>query len=461
MDSNLNFCWQKEYGQRYEYGEQIIETSDSNILIGGGTFSFPTGVTDEDWYLIKVDTAGNVIWEDGFGRPGFLNYDGPVKGLIETSDYNYVACGGYPAFKSATDTYWDGCLRKISKDGELMWEKQYRSYSKLANPDTDFFENTVSSLLLKNGEVIVLGNWRSEVGRYRGYLQKITDNGEICWNREYYAIDYSSNNLGLIALQNTPDNGFILAGYGNEFDTHGYSPAQQAWLVKTDSLGLDGLCNSEIPELNFDIEFPTMLCINDTMQVYVYIAGKSAPYTIEFSTGQVVDSIYYPALFVPIEIGLSTSEVEYGGEIIYSQEITEATLSNHEWGQCIAKPIEFHTPQFQGTYNVDITITDAYGESKTITKSIHVVYCDDAIESESVCPVKLYPNPAKDKVYLDIPEAMAAETAEIYNSAGQLIKSVSVHKGLNAVDVSDFASGNYILKITTDNESYSLSFDKE
>jgi hypothetical protein len=108
VDTSANTIWEKSYGNRYEAGIQIIETSDKNILIGGLTFSFPTTVTDEDWYLIKLDTAGNVIWQNGFGRPGFLNYDGAVAGLIETKDSNYVACGGYPALRSDCDTYHDG-----------------------------------------------------------------------------------------------------------------------------------------------------------------------------------------------------------------------------------------------------------------------------------------------------------------------------------------------------------------
>ncbi len=461
LDEELNTLWKKTYGHRYEYGEQIIETSDRNILVGGGTFSFPTTTTDEDWYLIKLDTAGNVIWEKGFGRGGFLNYDGPVRGLIETTDSNFVACGGYPALRSDTDTYWDGCIRKVSKDGDLMWEQFYRSYSKISNPETDYFENIISSLEYKNGELYVIGNWRSRIGRSRGYLQKLTEEGYICWNREYYAVDSISNNQYLVSFQPTQDNGFILAGYGNDYDTFGYDPPQQAWLVKTDSLGVDGLCYTDAPELNFDVEIPETVCINDTIQVYIYIAGKSAPYTVEFSTGQIIDSIYYPPTFVPIEIGLSLAEIEYGGDIIYSEQITEATLSNHEWGQCIAKPVEFHTPYYNGNSVIDITVTDAYGESKTITKSFVLTECGDNIITENICPIKLYPNPTKDKVYVDIPFEIIPQNAEFFNSAGQLIKSVNVHKGLNAMDVSVYASGNYILKINTEDESFSLSFEKE
>ena len=221
------------------------------------------------------------------------------------------------------------------------------------------------------------------------------------------------------------------------------------------------MCNTEIPELNIDIDIPETVCKKDTIEVYVHIAGKSAPYTVEFSTGQVIDSIFYPPLFVPVEIGLSETSIEVGGIEYFSEVITEATLSNHEWGQCIAKPIEFYTPYNHGSYPIDITVTDAYGESKTITKIVNVNNCGDLVEQENICPVKLYPNPAKDKVYFEIPNELNADQADIYNSAGQLVKISSVHKGLNVVDVSDLASGNYIIKITTDAEIFSLGFEKE
>jgi hypothetical protein len=454
--------WEKSYGQEYETGEQIIETSDNHILIGGLTFSFPTTVTDEDWYLIKLDTAGNVIWQNGFGRPGFLNYDGPVKGLIETRDSNYVACGKYPALRSDTDTYWDGCLRKVSTDGVLMWERFYRSYSSISNPVTDWFENSISSVLYKNDDIFVIGNWRSRIGRSRGYLQKITENGDICWNREYYAIDYTTNDQYFVSFQPTADNGFILAGYGNNYNSYGYNPAQQAWLVKTDSLGIDGLCYNEPPELNIDVVLPATVNCSDTITVYAYIAGKSAPYTVETSIGQVIDSIYYPPLFVPVEIGLSLAEIDYGGNIIYSQQITEATLSNHEWGQCIAKPIEFYTPHTSGSQEITITVTDAYGESKTITKEVFVNECGSGISSEAVNSINVYPNPAVDNLHLDLDDTVFPVNCEIYNSLGQLVKTMQLSNDLTVINVKDFASGVYQIKIIDgDGNVIVKSFEKQ
>ncbi|MDD4236908.1 MAG: T9SS type A sorting domain-containing protein, partial [Bacteroidales bacterium] len=134
----------------------------------------------------------------------------------------------------------------------------------------------------------------------------------------------------------------------------------------------------------------------------------------------------------------------------------------HEWGQCIAKPVEFYTPHTSGSQQINITVTDAYGESKTITKEVLVNdNCGSGIGEELINPVSLYPNPARDKVYLDIPKEVTPNNAEIFNSLGQLVIVVKAHNGLNVIDVSDLSVGSYIIKISTDTETFSLGFEKQ
>ncbi len=293
---------------------------------------------------------------------------------------------------------------------------------------------------------------------------KTDSQGNIKWHRYYYAVSEDSRWQYFSSFKSTLDKGFIIAGYGNDYSNIGYDPPQQAWLVKTDSLGMDGLCNIEPDELNIDIDIPQIpegICMNDTIEVYVYIAGKSAPYTIEFSTGQVIDSVYYPSCFVPVEIGLTDINLEWGGETYFEETITEATISNHEWGQCIVKPIEFYTPTTWGPQDLHITITDAYGESKTIIKEIFPVECSTYNDLSVHNNLKIYPNPVQDKLYLDIPKDITPQKAEIFNTIGQLVKTFFLHKNINTLDVSELPSGNYILKISAKNKTYNLSFEKQ
>ncbi len=462
VDSNWNLCWQKEFGNYvYEYGSYIIETMSGTILSGGATWL--TNINNTKWYILNTDTSGNILWEHNYGRNNFRN--GAVNGLLQTKDSCYLACGGYPAAKYGTgsgEILWDGCLRKISQDGELISTNYYRHYTYYpGGGEIELLSNLNSLIELNSGDLMLLGSSYSYYPRNRGYLIKTDSNGNIKWHRYYYAIDSLTRQQYLTVLQPTTDNGFILAGYGNEYDTHGYDPPQQSWLVKTDSLGLDGLSNVELPELNIDIELSETICMSDTISVYAYIAGKSAPYTIEISTGQAIDSVYYPPTFVPVEIGLTHVDLQWGGETYFEQTITEATLTNHSWGQCIAKPVELYTPTTAGLQEIYITVTDAYGESKTITKEVTVIDCGvESILQNQNSGYKIYPNPAKDRVFVNILEQENASYIEILNSAGQVVLTKNLSSEETEINIKELATGSYVVRVYCGNKIENLRFEK-
>ena len=453
-DSSGNYIWHKSYSGEYALGSFLLETSEHNVLVGGAR-SLPIGNNNRKWYLLKTDTAGNIIWEQAYGRNNYNN--GKVSGLIETQDSNYLACGIYPIASYGSETLYDGCLRKIDTAGDLLWEKHYRNYSKIDNPDMTHLENSINKIIIKNNNTFLLGGNRNHSGASRGYLQKISDEGDICWRRDYFAIDTTSTYQYLVDMKVTSDGGFVLAGYGTEYDRQGYDPPQQSWLVKTDSLGMDGLSNTEPDALQLGVDFPSSACNNDTLQIYVNIAGKSAPYTIEFSTGQVTDSIYYPPCFVPQEIGLDTLELEYLGSPYLIDTIREATITNHEWGHCIVKPIEFYTPSDAGYLNLYITLTDAYGENITIADGLMINDCPSTLaENESASHFNFYPNPANNKLYLEILKLTQAQQAEIYDAQGKLVFYQSINSQTSILDISNLSQGSYILKVSGISKSFTV-----
>jgi len=461
VDCNWHLCWQKEYGNYiYEYGSYIMQTSSGSILTGGETWL--TGINKTMWYLINTDTSGNIIWERYYGRNNFRN--GAISGLIETSDSCYLACGSYPGakFGSGSGTIlWDGCLRKIDTEGDVIWTRYFKSYL-LSHTGSIFFQNQIYAICEKNDDIYILGwNYNYVSWNDRAYLAKLDKDGNMLWKREYYAVDTNSYDQYLKVLKPTNDNGFILAGYGDQYGSYGYNPPQQSWLVKTDSLGLDGLSNTELPELNIDMELPDTVCMDDTLGVYAFISGKSAPYTLEFSTGQVIDSIYYPPTFVPVEIGLTYINLTWGGSTFFEETITEATLTNHEWGQCIARPVEFFTPHTPGPQQITITVTDAYGESKTISKSIVVNDCGVGMENFDNEAIKIYPNPANKSLTICLPGNTNQATAVITDVLGRVYGRYDLQGKESEIDISHLQPGNYFLQITFNGKTENLRFVKE
>lgn len=95
-DKNGNLKSQHIYylDARYDRPTEIFETNNGNYIIAG-TINFATSFgipanLNGDFYLMKVDTLGNILW---FKRYGDNNYQ-EMKSVIRTSDGGFVM-GGY------------------------------------------------------------------------------------------------------------------------------------------------------------------------------------------------------------------------------------------------------------------------------------------------------------------------------------------------------------------------------
>ena len=68
--------WQKSYGgSENDYGDKIIQLADGNYLVTGNTYSIDGDITNwhgaRDFWIFKIDTEGNLLWQKSFGGSGF------------------------------------------------------------------------------------------------------------------------------------------------------------------------------------------------------------------------------------------------------------------------------------------------------------------------------------------------------------------------------------------------------
>ena len=445
-DSLGNVLWNKQICNPniYTSNQCISFSSDGYILLGGEyNYSDRTG----KWMLTKMDTSGNVIWQRFYGRNGYFPNLGVSK-LLELPNSCYLMSGAYPAVSidNGYEFYYDGCLRKISADGEQLWEKRLRTYSIHLNSGNTYLENDIVSIIISDGYIYILGTENKEYLQwYNSYLMKMDFDGNILWKRIYYGENAYNCEQHLKSFARTPDGGFIMGGYGY-YANIGYQPSQQPWIVKTDSLGVDGLTTASLPELNVDIDFPDTLYCGDTISCMLRLSGKSAPYKLSFSTGQTIDSIFYPPVWMPKEIGLG--EVSIGASYITYGHFTEteATIVGGEWEQCIHKPIQVVVPNRIGVQQITIEVRDFYGESKTITKEINVVGdCVSGIENIAEQSVSVYPNPASGSI------TIAGENIagiEICNLLGEVVYEMLQCNGNNVISTDGMGAGSYFVRVT-------------
>lgn len=97
LDTNGDKIWEKVYGgDRNDYLTSIIPTDDGGYLVFGDTSSGISGnkstpsLGGNDFWLIKIDAEGNKLWEQAFGGSGS---EFAWDTLVKTSDAGYIMGG--------------------------------------------------------------------------------------------------------------------------------------------------------------------------------------------------------------------------------------------------------------------------------------------------------------------------------------------------------------------------------
>ena len=116
-DANGNQEWEKSFGgSRYDHGSSVQQTSDGGYIIAGTTQSFGAG--SPDVYLIKTDSAGNLIWQKSFGGSATDSGDS----VQQTTDGGFIIAGSTYSFGAGR---YDVYLIKTDPNGNLLWQKTF------------------------------------------------------------------------------------------------------------------------------------------------------------------------------------------------------------------------------------------------------------------------------------------------------------------------------------------------
>ena len=437
---NLSNSHIVELSNNDESGIAGIKMTANNDLIVVGSTSNP----NKYMLLQKLDSSLNLIWSRTYGR---MEWNNGIENYVSLSPDNcYVVSGHYPVCASHHSIHgaeeYASCVRKIDNNGNLLWEKIIKNYD--YEPSIYPHENYWDVYVDEEGYIYYVGNGINFDG-YAGFLTKLSPSGDIMYRRSYTPMGNHNDYLAeLTCIKPTADGGLIMGGttsnsyYGQFFNGYYLQP----WLIKTDKDGLDGLCYTELPELDFDVFIPDTVCNLDTINCVVNISGPSAPYTLEFSTGQVIDSIYYPDVFVLKSTGIDVL-LASSGMYDYTEYITEATLKDTV-ENIIAKHYNIATPTYPGEQQLTITLTDFYGNTKTIYKDLYVNHCNDleVDENENII-LSIYPNPATECINI-AGENIAS--IEICNLLGGVVYEKQNCSNNNVISTENMPAGSYFVR---------------
>lgn len=177
----------------------VQQSHDGGVVVCGYTIASAFG--DNDIFVIKLDTSGNIVWSNLYGGTG----NDQATSIVRTAD-GFVIAGHSNSFGA---TGFDPFTLKIDNSGNIQWSKYYRWYNE------DYGNNIIQT---SDGGYIMTGYSNSQtIGGYDVYALKLDASGSIMWVRFYggAANDYGN------AIQETGDQGYIIGGYTFSFGNLG------------------------------------------------------------------------------------------------------------------------------------------------------------------------------------------------------------------------------------------------
>jgi hypothetical protein len=117
LDGAGNKVWEKVFGgSSWDEARSIQQTNDGGYIVAGYTSSFGAG--SYDVYVLKLDTTGTKVWEKTFGG----SYDDRAYCIQQTSDGGYIVAG----YTWSPSEWEDVYILKLDASGNKLWEKTFR-----------------------------------------------------------------------------------------------------------------------------------------------------------------------------------------------------------------------------------------------------------------------------------------------------------------------------------------------
>lgn len=221
IDAQGNIEWRRYFGgTNNDRAHAVVQADDGGFVMAGFSESDDFDISNTkgsyDFWVLKINTQGDLVWERSFGGTGIeISQD-----IIKTEDGNYVVTGH--TFSADTDVSKnngesDVWMIKIDDSGNLLWE------TTLGGSQFDAAENVS---LAKDGGFIISGNSKSadvDVTENEGendiWVIKTDADGTLIWQDSYGG---TGLDFGFDALQSN-DGGIVLVG---EMDDPGFLELQ-------------------------------------------------------------------------------------------------------------------------------------------------------------------------------------------------------------------------------------------
>ena len=239
LNANGQKEWIKFYGgDKTEKFYSVREIADGYVLSGvsrskNGDVLSNKG--DQDWWIVKIDKTGNIVWSKSYGGSGDDGGYYPVS-LCVVKEGGFAVVGYTASYDGDLVEGWNGGISflRLDNEGNISWKKVYGKTKPFSVQQTS------------DGGFVIGGDRFDLSGRGTNILViKTKTDGSIEWEKTFGG-NKDDSCRGVIQ---TSDGNYIIAGRTNSIQGDGYitdakdpkpnkpNSDYDMWIVKLDKNG--------------------------------------------------------------------------------------------------------------------------------------------------------------------------------------------------------------------------------
>lgn len=214
LDAAGNIQWTRTINRAaYDYACSIVQTTDGGYAISG--VSSTGGVFSSDMFIVKLNSAGNILWSKTYGG----SHDEPAYCIIKTSEGGLAFAG----YSNSFGPYNLFNFIKTDNDGNIQWNRL------IGESGTGSHIYSIKQTT-DGGYVLAGEHTPTGTGNYDMYVVKLNSSGTIQWTRTIIGTGYDMAN----SVFQTIDGSYILSGYTNSYGAGG----NDIFIVKLNNSGV-------------------------------------------------------------------------------------------------------------------------------------------------------------------------------------------------------------------------------
>ncbi|HYV91065.1 MAG TPA: T9SS type A sorting domain-containing protein [Chitinophagales bacterium] len=437
LDVAGNLVWQKCLGgSDIDVATSIQPTMDGGFIVAGYSESNDGDVSGNhggnygatyDYWIVKLDTDVNVAWQKSLGG----SYNDVATSIQQGIDGGYIVAGyvrsndGDVSGNHGDFDYW---IVKLDPVGNLAWQKCLGGGN---------YEEAYSIQQTSDSGFIVVGTSRSNGGDVSGnngvydyWIVKLNFVGNLIWQKSLGG----STGEKAYSVQQTIDNGFIVAGYSasTDSDVSGNHGFHDEWIVKLDSGG-----NLEWQKSLGGSNYEEAYSIQQTSDDGFLVAGWS-----ESDDGDVSGNHGNGDIWV---IKLDTN-----GNLVW-QKCLGGT--NGDGASSIRQTIDggFIVAGYSLSDDVDVSGNHGGSDFWLVKLSSDI---PTGTASSSNNSISLFPNPVQNILTINLSSAYATASIAVYDVAGRkIVLPTTVSNNKTQLNTTTLPNGIYMVHVINNSQS--------